>query len=244
MQGLDNLESTSDSRRIDFHPVHFQYPEEVTTEEQDPMEMDDPIDCDNFSPNSSMQDISTPCHFEPMNYHCEDNSSFVNIQDWQSLCKQLQQSNRSVYFAEISTLQVYEPNPLYEGNKSYTREERKHFSVKTVSDALTIKRRILMSSSSHHGPYSSSTFLKSGIISPEEIAGVEHFLDFTGNSSATQWISARKEHGRAVVMEQRRLQSEQNSEEDIESWLAKFSASISSNAAVSARSRAVISDSS
>ena len=135
----------------------------------------------------------------------------ATAQDWQSLSNCLDNSkNLRVSFSEKSSMQVYLPDPLYIRNKSYTKEERQRFGTATLSEAIRIKK-LLLSTPGSSMKSSFKYLLKNNLISYEEIVGIEHLV--LGNS-ASKIVKVRKEHARAVLLEQHRMKTKKMMDED------------------------------
>lgn len=134
----------------------------------------------------------------------------ATAQDWQSLSNCLDNSKNLVSFSERSSMQVYLPDPLYIRNKSYTKEERQRFGTATLSEAIRIKK-LLLSTPGSSMKSSFKYLLKNNLISYEEIVGIEHLV--LGNS-ASKIVKVRKEHARAVLLEQHRMKTKKMMDED------------------------------
>mmetsp|Transcript_14252 Transcript_14252/g.25050 ORF Transcript_14252/g.25050 Transcript_14252/m.25050 type:complete len:253 (-) Transcript_14252:56-814(-) len=233
--------------------LHEQWHNRGCTEKEDPMEIDS-TDIDvspaSLMPNTrkSVQNLPARCYFEPTSHHHNRNTqvdellddqvqrmscSSVNTQDLQSLCKKLQQ--KKVTFSERSSLYIYDHDPLYGRYKSYTKAERENFGSEVLSEAIRIKRLVLTSP----GASTKDSFnylLKNNIISLEEIVGLEHLVL---SKSTSKLSKERKDHAKAVLMEQGR-QLVKNMQDGRTEKLGEFSASSSFKAAKLARIRAAM----
>ena len=204
------------------------------------------------------QSLPPRCTSEPIHQEETISDELFTAQDWQSLYKCLDdRKNLRVSFSERSSMQVYLPDPLYIRNKSYTKEERERFGTATLSEAIRIKKLLL----STPGSSTKSSFkylLQNNLISYEEIVGIEQLV--LGNS-ASKVVKVRKEHARAVLLEQHRMMKRVMDEDDskakmkddaddmkydmkkmhiIENKLGELSASRSSKSVKRARIRAAM----
>lgn len=158
----------------------------------------------------------------------------VDAQDWQHLYKSLQPR---VTFSESSSMHVYHADPLYVRSKSYSKEERKHFSVEALSEAVRIKKLVL----STPGSSTKDSFkflLKNNVIALEEIVGIEHLVL---GKSASKLLKERQDHSKAVVQEQHRMGLMQECQSGkLCDKLGEFSASRSCKSVKRARIRAAM----
>lgn len=164
----------------------------------------------------------------------------IDPQDWQSLCKKL---HPKVTFSESSSMQIYQPDPIYTRTKSYTREDRKRFSKATMIEAIRIKRLAMSTPGTTKDSF--KCLLKNNIISLEEIVGIEHLVL---RKSTSKMLKERQDHARAVLMEQTRIEKMQEEsiqklkvqDYDTTQKLGDFSASMSIKSARRARIRAAM----
>lgn len=226
---------------------------------------DDPMDMDSTPPKPA-QGLPPRCSSEPIRHNnlvesqvdellqdwprrrMSSSECSVNTQDWHSLYKQLKPR---VTFSERSSMHVYHPDPHYAHSKSYSRQERKSFGSEALSEAIRIKKLVVYSTPSdgqHHASTKDSFkyLLKNNIISLEEIVGIEHLV--LGNS-VSKLLRERKEHARAVLMEQHRMAEKIRQQEQEQSMkklndpyakLGEFSASRSVKSVKRARIRAAM----
>lgn len=164
----------------------------------------------------------------------------INTQDWKILCKQI---HPRVTFSESSSMQIYQPDPLYAETKSYTREDRKSFGKDTMMEAIRIKRLVMSTPGATKDSF--KYLLKNNIISLEEMVGIEHLVL---RKSPSKILKERRGHARAVLMEQTRIEKMQEEsvqklkmqDYDTTQKLGDFSASMSIKSTKSARIRAAM----
>lgn len=88
--------------------------------------------------------------------------------------------------------------------KSYSKEERKQFGRDALSEAIRIKKLVLRASRPSSSTKDVFKFLlKNNVIGLEEIVGIEHLVL---GKSASKLLKERKDHARAVLLEQDRME--------------------------------------
>ncbi len=145
-----------------------------------------------------------------------------------------QMIRRSVHFSETSLLFTYERESKYFlRSLAYTKRDYEKFSKEALLEGLRIKT--LIATAPHDSDASSIKYLlRNGIISREEVIGIEHFI--LGKPSRVPKI--RKQHAAAVLWKQQEQQCQKI--EDPALSLGKFAQSSSSKSMQRARSRAAM----
>jgi hypothetical protein len=159
--------------------------------------------------------------------------------DLKLLHRQGERIQPRVTFSHNSTMQVYIPDHHYARNKCYTKEDRQKFGSETLSEAMRIKR-LVAKAPGESAKDSFKYLIKENIVSIEEIVGIEHLV--LGNS-ASKLPKSRRDHVRAVLMEQERQHcdcDESRVQADRVESLRQFSTSRSSKSARRARIRAAM----
>jgi hypothetical protein len=140
----------------------------------------------------------------------------------------------------MSSVQLYHVDPLYAISKSYSKEDIKRFSMDILMEAARIKNLLLLTSSDESTKESCRYLIENHVILPEEIQGIEHLI----YKSAYKLLQERRNHPRAVLLEQDRMEAlsdsmkRMKSQDDIVIKLATFSSLRSSRSAKRARIRA------
>jgi hypothetical protein len=140
----------------------------------------------------------------------------------------------------MSSVQLYHVDPLYAISKSYSKEDIKRFSMDILMEAVRIKNLLLLTSSDESTKESCRYLIENHVILPEEIQGIEHLI----YKSAYKLLQERRNHPRAVLLEQDRMEAlsdsmkRMKSQDDIVIKLATFSSLRSSRSAKRARIRA------
>jgi len=134
-----------------------------------------------------------------------------------------------VTFYPSADIKPYDLDLQYAQAKSYSKEEMKGFKKTMYLDVVRIKRCVQSMTTSKQ---SLLRLLKNDIISSEDIRGIEHLLMCKTFSNVV--YQARRDHVRAVLLEQKRLAGEATLSER----LAQFSGSKSSKSVMHARIRA------
>lgn len=141
----------------------------------------------------------------------------------------------SVTFSKTSRMHVYAVDSVYDRSKSYLSSERKSFGQTVLSDAVHIKRLVM----STPGATTKDAFkylLMNGHISTLDVLGIEHLVFPT---SMSQCVQVRRQHTRAILLEQARQRREKTSE-DATNGLGRLSAARSVGSARKARARAAM----
>lgn len=124
----------------------------------------------------------------------------VHEEDMQHVVKPRRQR---VTFSEQSRMHIYLADPHYARTKSFTRDERSRFSTETLQEALRIRRQVISVPGDLSIKESFKCLLQSGVLSLEEIVGIEHLV--LSNKSAAVLLKERDDHSKAVLLEQCRL---------------------------------------
>ena len=161
-------------------------------------------------------------------------SEEVEIDDTISMRNKRQMIRRSVHFSETSLLFAYERESMYIlRSLTYTKKDYEKFSKDALLEGLRIKS--LITAAPHDSDASSIKYLlRQGIISREEVIGIEHFI--LGKPSRVPKI--RKQHAVAVLWKQQEQQCQKT--EDPALSLGKFAQSSSSKSMQRARIRAAM----
>ena len=104
---------------------------------------------------------------------------------------------KRVQFSEVSTLAVYEEDPIYTTSKSFTASERKCFQVQAAREAYHV--RLMLSQAKKSSSKSLEDQLKSCGIDKEAILGIEHLVL---ESSPFDIVRRRQAHVRSILIEQ------------------------------------------
>ena len=149
---------------------------------------------------------------------------------------------KRVTFSEQSTMQLYHLDQQYAHAKSYSREDYKLFGRSSMLEAVRIKKLLLLTPPGVSTKKSVMYLLENNVISPEEIRGIEHLVLC---NSPSMGLQERRDHIRAVLLEQRRIRMLERHhikhlkiQADPTEKLAAFSASRSSRSLKSAKIRA------
>mmetsp|Transcript_19833 Transcript_19833/g.28245 ORF Transcript_19833/g.28245 Transcript_19833/m.28245 type:complete len:219 (+) Transcript_19833:94-750(+) len=166
-------------------------------------------------------------------------SEEVEIDDTISMRNKRQMIRRSVHFSETSLLFAYERESMYIlRSLTYTKKDYDKFSKDALLEGLRIKS--LITAAPHDSDASSIKYLlRQGIISREEVIGIEHFI--LGKPSRVPKI--RKQHAVAVLWKQQEQQQQQQQRQKIEDpalSLGKFAQSSSRRSMQRARIRAAM----
>lgn len=152
-------------------------------------------------------------------------SEEVQVDDAISMRNKRKVIRRSVHFSETSMLYTYERESMYIlRSLAYTKEDYDKFSRDALLEGLRIKR--LIATAPHDSDASSIKYLlRHGIISREEVIGIEHFI--LGKPSRV--TKTRRSHAAAVLWKQQEQQSQKI--EDPVLSLGKFAQSSSRKSA-------------
>jgi len=141
-------------------------------------------------------------------------------------------------------MHVYRPDPAYTSNKSYSRADKQRFSTEVLAEAIRIKR-LLLKAPGFSTRESFQYLLKNGILSAEELLGIEHLVL---TRSTSKVLKDRKDHAKSVVAAQIMMQRMQQTKHPMKNGrssnhaekLGEFAASQSLKSVKKARIRAAM----
>eukprot|EP00580_Thalassiosira_gravida_P019102 CAMPEP_0201676978 /NCGR_PEP_ID=MMETSP0494-20130426/43093_1 /ASSEMBLY_ACC=CAM_ASM_000839 /TAXON_ID=420259 /ORGANISM="Thalassiosira gravida, Strain GMp14c1" /LENGTH=238 /DNA_ID=CAMNT_0048159821 /DNA_START=60 /DNA_END=776 /DNA_ORIENTATION=+ len=218
--------------------------------QNDPMDMDS-TNLDLFPATFATNKRAPVQHFQPTNQHRNRNAQGDEfaLADWSTQLPNCsantphEQSIRKKVFppkevtiSEQSSMYIYNSDPFYTRNKSYTKTERANFTSETLSEVIRIKQLII----SIPGASAKDSFkylLKNNIISLEEMVGIEHLVICR---SMSKLLKERRDHVRAVLVEQERQRMKRTVKDDPAEKLGEFSRTRSIMSAQKARIRATM----
>ena len=141
---------------------------------------------------------------------------------------------KQVTFAANSTMHLYKCAAAYESKKSYTSADRRSFRAEAAQDGLRIQDLVSSCPGNTKTPHAIQHLMKNGVLSREELVGIEHYITKDG---PVRLMYERRAHAAVVLKAQKQLLQKS---EDIVDKLARVSAASSTRSFQKARSRAAL----
>mmetsp|Transcript_6542 Transcript_6542/g.12639 ORF Transcript_6542/g.12639 Transcript_6542/m.12639 type:complete len:243 (-) Transcript_6542:110-838(-) len=210
-----------DSTNIDLFPAT------LVTNKQMPVQHFQPTNQHQHRNLNALGDELAPGDRSPQMPNCS-----VNTLHDQSTRKKVFPLTK-VTISNQSSMYIYNSDPFYTRNKSYTKAERANFTSETLSEVVRIKQ-LIMSLPGASAKDSFKYLLKNNILSLEEMVGIEQLVLC---KSMSKLLKERQDHARAVLAEQGRQRMNKTVQGDPTEKIGELSCKWSIRSAKKARIR-------
>ena len=140
---------------------------------------------------------------------------------------------KQVTFSPHSTMRLYKCASADRSKKSYTSADRRSFRAEAAQDGLRIQDLVSSCPGNTKTPHAIQHLMKNGVLSREELVGIEHYIAKDG---PVRLMYERRAHAAVVLKAQKQLLGS----EDIGDKLARVSAASSSKSLQKAGLRAAL----